>query len=89
MNADMSGKVCLVTGATDGHGKAVAHALARRGADLVIHGRSREKVRAVHKKQLLTYLRLAKKPLGLLINFNETLLKDGISRIINDPPTES
>jgi GxxExxY protein len=37
----------------------------------------------VHKKQLLTYLRLAQKPLGLLLNFNECILKDGISRIIN------
>jgi GxxExxY protein len=46
-----------------------------------------EKVQDVHKKQLLTYLRLAQKPIGLLINFNETLLKDGITRIINTPPT--
>ena len=43
------------------------------------------KVEAVHKKQLLTYLRLANKPLGLLINFNEVLIKDGITRIINNP----
>jgi len=41
---------------------------------------------AVHKKQLLTYLRLAKKPLGLLINFNVPLLKDGITRIIDTLP---
>jgi hypothetical protein len=34
---------------------------------------------------LLTYLRLAKKPLGLLINFNVPLLKDGIHRVINSP----
>jgi GxxExxY protein len=38
---------------------------------------------AVHKKQLLTYLRLSGKRLGLLINFNEVLIKDGITRIIN------
>jgi len=42
-------------------------------------------VQDVHKKQLLTYLRLAKKPLGLLINFNESILKNGITRIINSP----
>jgi len=54
---------------------------------IIVELKSVEKVQAVHKKQLLTYLRLAKKPLGLLINFNETLLKDGITRIINDPPT--
>ncbi len=47
MSRDMSGKVCLVTGATDGHGKALAHALAARGAELVIHGRSRKKIRVV------------------------------------------
>jgi GxxExxY protein len=41
-------------------------------------------VKPVHKKQLLTYLRLAKKDLGLLINFNEVLLKKGIVRVVND-----
>ena len=50
---------------------------------IIVERKSVEKVRDVHKKQLLTYLRLAKKPLGLLINFNEVLLKDGITRIIN------
>ena len=47
--------------------------------------KSVEKVLPLHKKQLLTYLRLAKKPLGLLINFNQSLLKDGITRIANTP----
>jgi len=50
---------------------------------IVVELKSVEKVQPVHKKQLLTYLRLAKKPLGLLINFNEPLLKNGITRIIN------
>ena len=50
---------------------------------LVVELKSVEKVQPVHKKQLLTYLRLAKKPLGLLINFNEPMLKNGITRIIN------
>ena len=50
---------------------------------IIVELKSVEKVQDIHKKQLLTYLRLAKKPLGLLINFNETLLKDGITRIIN------
>jgi GxxExxY protein len=54
---------------------------------IIVELKSVEKVQDVHKKQLLTYLRLAKKPLGLLINFNQTLLKDGITRIINDPLT--
>ncbi|MFW6163638.1 MAG: GxxExxY protein [Planctomycetota bacterium] len=50
---------------------------------LVVELKSVEDVKPVHKKQLLTYLRLAGKPIGLLINFNEVLLKDGIARIID------
>ena len=42
-----------------------------------------EKLLAVHPKQLLTYLRLTGLKLGLLINFNEALLKDGIKRVVN------
>jgi len=49
---------------------------------IIVEIKSVEKVQDVHKKQLLTCLRLSKKPLGLLINFNEVLLKDGITRII-------
>ena len=52
---------------------------------IIVELKSVEKVRDVYKKQLLTYLRLADKPLGLLINFNEVLLKEGITRIINSP----
>jgi len=51
---------------------------------IIVELKSVEEVKPVHKKQLLTYLRLAKKPLGLLTNFNEVLLKNGITRIIND-----
>jgi GxxExxY protein len=52
--------------------------------DLVIlELKSVEKVQPVHAKQLLTYLRLANKPLGLLVNFNVPMLKDGITRISN------
>ena len=50
---------------------------------IIVEIESVEKVQNVHKKQLLTYLRLAQKPLGLLINFNQAVLKDGITRIIN------
>ena len=50
---------------------------------LVIELKSIEKIAPVHKKQLLTYLRLADKRLGLLINFNVTLIKDGITRMVN------
>jgi GxxExxY protein len=52
---------------------------------VIVELKSVAKIEPVHKKQLLTYLRLAEKPLGLLINFNELLLKDGITRIINTP----
>ena len=58
-------------------------------ADLIVEGKviieikSVEAIAAVHKKQLLTYLRLADKRLGLLINFNTVLIKDGIVRIAN------
>jgi len=53
---------------------------------IIVELKSVERIQDVHKKQLLTYLRLAKKPLGLLLNFNETVLKDGITRVINVPP---
>jgi GxxExxY protein len=56
---------------------------------VIVELKSVTKIEPVHKKQLLTYLRLAKKPLGLLINFNEVLLKEGITRIINSPKTLS
>ena len=52
---------------------------------IIVELKSVAKVEAVHKKQLLTYLHLDNKPLGLLINFNESLLRDGITRIINTP----
>jgi GxxExxY protein len=58
-------------------------------ADLIVEDRvivalkSVEQIVPVHKKQLLTYLRLADKRLGLLINFGSAVIKDGISRIVN------
>ena len=55
---------------------------------IIVELKSVEEIKPVHKKQLLTYLRLAKKDLGLLINFNEVLLKDGITRITNAPLPE-
>ena len=41
--SDIAGKTCLVTGATDGHGRAMARQLAALGANVVVHGRSPEK----------------------------------------------
>jgi GxxExxY protein len=61
-------------------------------ADLVIAERvivevkSTEATHPVHKKQLLTYLRLSGKRLGLLINFGLPLLKDGVTRVVNGLP---
>lgn len=42
-----------------------------------------ETLAPVHKAQLLTYMRLAKKPAGLLINFNVPRLMDGVKRLLN------
>jgi GxxExxY protein len=53
---------------------------------VIVEIKSVEAVALVHKKQLLTYLRLADKRLGLLINFNLALIKDGITRIANGMP---
>ena len=50
---------------------------------VIVEVKSVETIAAVHKKQLLTYLRLADKRLGLLINFNVALIKDGITRVVN------
>ena len=50
---------------------------------LVIELKSIERVAPVHKKVLLTYLRLSDCKLGLLINFGEELMKTGISRVVN------
>ncbi len=56
---------------------------------VIVEIKSVEALAAVHKKQLLTYLRLADKRLGLLINFHVALIKDGIARIVNGLEEES
>ena len=52
---------------------------------VVVELKSVEQTAPVHKKQLLTYLKLAKRPAGLLINFGGATLKEGITRVINAP----
>ncbi|WP_237563213.1 GxxExxY protein [Algoriphagus kandeliae] len=58
-------------------------------ADLIVNNKVIVEIKSVqllapvHAKQLLTYLRLTNLKLGLLLNFNEALLKDGIKRIVN------
>jgi len=50
---------------------------------IVVEAKSVEIVLPVHRAQVLTYLKLTSCPLGLLINFNEALLIDGVHRIVN------
>ena len=58
-------------------------------ADLIVEGKvivelkSLEQMSRVHKKQLLTYLRLTDKKLGLLINFGAEYIRDGTHRVVN------
>jgi GxxExxY protein len=51
---------------------------------IIVELKSVEEVKPVHHKQLLTYLKLLDKRLGLLINFNVDDLKHGIKRIVNN-----
>jgi GxxExxY protein len=53
---------------------------------VIIELKSVEQIHPVHPKQLLTYLKLSHKRLGLLINFNVPLIKHGITRIVNGLP---
>ena len=50
---------------------------------VIVELKSVETIQPVHKKQLLTYLKITGIKLGLLLNFNESLLRDGITRIVN------
>lgn len=50
---------------------------------VIVELKTVEKITDVHKAQLLTYLRLSKCRLGLLLNFNVLSLKDGIKRVVN------
>lgn len=51
---------------------------------VIVEVKSIEALHPVHKKQVLTYLKFADKRLGLLINFNVALIKDGIVRLVNN-----
>jgi len=51
---------------------------------VIIEIKSVETIAPVHPKQLLTYLKISGYKLGLLINFNEVLIKNGITRIVNN-----
>ncbi|MBL7728545.1 MAG: GxxExxY protein [Dinghuibacter sp.] len=51
---------------------------------VIVEIKSIEQIAPVHPKQVLTYLKLTSKKLGLLINFNEELLRSGVKRIVNN-----
>jgi len=51
---------------------------------VILELKSQEVLAPVHSKQLLTYLRITGLKLGLLINFGESLIKNGIHRIVNN-----
>ena len=51
---------------------------------VIIELKSVENIMPVHKKQLLTYLKITGMKLGLLVNFNVELIKNGITRIVNN-----
>ena len=53
---------------------------------VLVELKSVEHLQRVHKKQLLTYLRLSGRRLGLLLNFGAPLMKDGIARVVNGLP---
>lgn len=53
------------------------------GDTVLVELKSVERLAPVHAKQLLTYLRLMDKRLGLLVNFGAALIKDGIKRVVN------
>lgn len=50
---------------------------------LIVEIKAVEHLQAIHEAQLLTYLKLADKRLGLLINFNEKTIKEGVKRVVN------
>jgi GxxExxY protein len=55
---------------------------------VIVELKSVEQLARVHKKQLLTYLRLTNCRLGLVINFGAELIRDGIARVVNGLPSE-
>ena len=58
-------------------------------SQVIVELKSVEKLAPVHSKQLLTYLRLAQRPVGLLINFGAATLKEGLHRIVNNLPSSA
>jgi GxxExxY protein len=55
---------------------------------VIVELKSVERTAPVHGKQVLTYLRLTGKRLGMLVNFGEALIKHGIERVANGVPAD-
>jgi GxxExxY protein len=61
-------------------------------ADLIVEGalivevKSVERLAPIHQAKMITYLRLADCPLGLILNFNNMVMKDGVKRVVNNFP---
>jgi len=53
------------------------------GAEIILELKSVDKILSVHQAQLLTYLKLTGCPVGLILNFNSALFKEGIKRMVN------
>jgi len=53
---------------------------------IILELKSCEKIEPIHRAQLLTYLKLSNLNLGLLLNFNVPIMRDGIVRIVNELP---
>jgi GxxExxY protein len=51
---------------------------------LIVEVKSVETLTALHSRQLTTYLRLTKQPVGLLMNFSASTMKEGIKRVVNN-----
>ena len=53
---------------------------------VIVEVKSVERLAPIHQAKMITYLRLADCPLGLILNFNNTVMKDGIKRVVNNFP---
>jgi GxxExxY protein len=50
---------------------------------LLVELKAVEQIAPIHKAQVITYLKILKLPLGIMVNFNEVLIRDGITRVLN------
>ena len=73
----------------DGIGREVVDSAVRVHRELGLTYKCAERLNNAHRKQLLTYLRLANLKLGYLLNFGEPLMKDGIVRTVHHLPDKT